>query len=69
MVLGVLQDLLLGEEKVVHASVLLEKLQQELQQIKGAGEDMPQNGQADLALWLSEGWVTRRLPAGAQEEK
>ncbi len=69
MVLGVLQDLLLGEEKVVPASVLLEKLQQELQQIKGAGEDMPQSGQAYLALWLSEGWLTRRLPAGAQEEQ
>lgn len=69
MVLGVLQDLLLGEEKVVPASVLLEKLQQELQQLKGAGEDMPQSGQAYLALWLSEGWLTRRLPAGAQEEQ
>jgi len=69
MVLGVLQDLLLGEEKVVPASVLLEKLQQELQQLKGAGEDMAQSGQAYLALWLSEGWLTRRLPAGAQEEQ
>jgi hypothetical protein len=69
MVLGVLQDLLLGEEKVVPASVLLEKLQQELQQLKGAGEDMPQSSQAYLALWLSEGWLTRRLPVGAQEEQ
>lgn len=69
MVLGVLQGLLLGEEKVVPASVLLEKLQQELQQLKGAGEDMAQSGQAYLALWLSEGWLTRRLPAGAQEEQ
>ncbi len=63
MVLGVLQDLLLGEEKVVPASVLLEKLQQELQQIKGAGEDMPQSGQP--CGCLRDG-LTRRLPAGAQ---
>ncbi|CAN7494334.1 DUF3375 domain-containing protein [Polaromonas sp. LjRoot131] len=69
MVLGVLQDLLLGEEKVVSASVLLEKLQQELLLLKSAGEDMAQTAQAYLALWLSEGWLTRRLPAGAQEEQ
>ncbi len=69
MVLGVLQDLLLGEEKVVPASVLLENLQQELQLLKGVGEDMVQSGQAYLALWLSEGWLTRRLPAGVQEEQ
>jgi Protein of unknown function (DUF3375) len=69
LVLGVLQGLLLGEEKVVPASVLLEKLNQELQQLKGAAEDMPQSGQAYLALWLSEGWLTRRLPVGAQEEQ
>ncbi|MDO8372265.1 MAG: DUF3375 family protein, partial [Polaromonas sp.] len=69
LVLGVLQDLLLGDEKVVPVSVLLEKLQQELQQLKGGGEDMPQTAQAYLALWLSEGWLTRRLPAGAQEEQ
>ena len=69
LVLGVLQSLLLGEEKVVPASVLLEKLQQELQQLKGAGEDMAQSAQAYLASWLSEGWLTRRLPAGAQQEQ
>lgn len=69
LVLGVLQSLLLGEEKVVAASVLLEKLQQELQQLKGAGEDMAQSSQAYLASWLSEGWLTRRLPAGAPEEQ
>jgi hypothetical protein len=69
LVLGVLQSLLLGEEKVVSASVLLEELQQELQQLKGAGEDMAQSSQAYLASWLSEGWLTRRLPAGAPEEQ
>lgn len=69
LVLGVMQDLLLGEEKVVPASVLLEKLQQELQQLKQSGEDMAQSAQAYLALWLSEGWLTRRLPTGSQEEQ
>lgn len=69
LVLGVLQELLLRDEKVVPASALLERLQQELQALKQAGEDMPQSAQAYLALWLNEGWLTRRLPPGAQEEQ
>lgn len=69
LVLGVLQELLLRDEKVMPASALLERLQQELQALKQAGEDMPQTAQAYLALWLTEGWLTRRLPVGAQEEQ
>lgn len=68
LVLGVLQDLLLGDEKVIPASVLLEKLQRELQDLRQSGEEMAQTAQAYVALWLSEGWLTRRLPPGAQEE-
>lgn len=69
LVLGVLQELLLRDEKVMPASALLERLHQELQALKQAGEDMPQTAQAYLALWLTEGWLTRRLPVGAQEEQ
>jgi uncharacterized protein DUF3375 len=69
VILVVLQELLLGEEKVVAASALLERLQQELQVLKQAGEDMAQSAQAYIASWLSEGWLTRRLPIGAQEEQ
>jgi hypothetical protein len=68
-VLGVLQRLLLTEDKVLSASVLREKLQQELTGLKQAGEDMAQTAQAYLAHWLKEGWLTRRLPPGAQEEQ
>jgi Protein of unknown function (DUF3375) len=30
---------------------------------------MTQSAQAYVAAWLSEGWLTRRLPAGVQEEQ
>ena len=69
VVLGVLQVLLLGEYRVLPASAMLEKLQQELQALKRAGEDMPQSPQAYLSLWLNDGWLARRLPPGAQEEQ
>lgn len=69
IVLAVLQELLLGEHKVVPASALHERLAQELQRLKQAGEDMAQSAQAYVAAWLSEGWLTRRLPAGVQEEQ
>jgi hypothetical protein len=69
VVLAVFQELLLGEQRVVPASALHERLTQELQGLKQAGEDMTQSAQAYIAAWLSEGWLTRRLPAGVQEEQ
>jgi hypothetical protein len=68
VVLAVLEDLLLRDEKVVPVSALLERLRQQLQALKLAGEEMPQSAEAYLKLWLDEGWLTRRLPAGAPEE-
>jgi hypothetical protein len=45
IVLAVLQELLLGEHKVVPASALHERLTQELLALKQAGEDMTQSAQ------------------------
>ncbi len=59
IVLAVLQELLLGEHKVVPASALHERLTQELLALKQAGEDMTQSAQVYVAAWLSEGWLTR----------
>jgi hypothetical protein len=69
IVLAVLQELLLGEHKIMPASALHERLTQELQRLKQAGEEIPPSAQVHVAAWLSEGWLTRRLPAGAQEEQ
>lgn len=69
VVLGVLQELFLGDEKVIPASALKEKLQQELQALKQTGVDMSQSPQVYIAAWLNERWLSRRLPPGAQEEQ
>lgn len=49
IVLAVLQELLLGEHKVVPASALHERLTQELLALKQAGEDMTQSAQVYVA--------------------
>ncbi len=67
--IALLQELLFDQEKVLPASVLAERLSALLEGLQSAGEDVPQTAQAYLALWLSEGWVHRRLPTGATEEQ
>lgn len=67
--IALLQELLFEREKVLPASVLAERLGGLLEGLLAAGEDLPQSAQAYLAMWLTEGWVHRRLPAGAAEEQ
>ena len=67
-VVAVLQELLLDTEKVLPASVLYERLGQALAELRAAGEDLPQTPEAYVADWLSHGYLTRRLPPGADEE-
>jgi hypothetical protein len=65
---SLLQHLLLGSDKVLPASILYERLGRSLDELRAAGEDLPQTAQAYVAGWLNQGWLTRRLAAGAQEE-
>ena len=63
-----LHVLLLDGEKVLTGSVLHERLTRELELLRAAGEDLPQSAPAYVADWLRQGWLTRRLPSGANEE-
>lgn len=63
-----LHALLLEGEKVLTGSVLHERLTRELELLRAAGEDLPQSAPAYVADWLRQGWLTRRLPSGANEE-
>jgi hypothetical protein len=54
IVLAVLQELLLGEHRVVPASALHERLTQELLALKQAGEDMTQSAQAYVAAYSGD---------------
>ena len=67
-VLALLECLLLGGEKTLSGSVLLERLTREIDLLRAAGVDLPQSPQQYMADWLGQGWLTRRLPTGANEE-
>lgn len=69
VVVGVLQALLLTADKALPSSVLHERLSRDLELLRADGEDLPQSAQAYLADWLSQGWLSRRFPAGAAEEE
>ena len=66
--ISLLQVLLLDAETALPASVFLERLSEELDDLRARGEDLPQTAQADAADWLAEGYLIRRLPPGAYEE-
>ncbi|MBU8900724.1 DUF3375 domain-containing protein [Corallococcus sp. M34] len=69
VVIALLQELLLEGEKIMASSVLVERLARALVELRAAGEDLPQTAQAYIADWLEQGFLIRRLPAGASEEQ
>ena len=66
--IALLQVLLFEPGQPVPASVFLERLEEEIEDLRDHGEDLPQPAQAYAADWLSEGYLVRRFPAGATEE-
>ncbi|WP_043636409.1 DUF3375 domain-containing protein [Chromobacterium haemolyticum] len=68
-VMGLLQSLLLDQEKTLSSSVFHERLARELEVLRAHGHDLPQTPQVYVATWIREGWLSRRFPAGASEEE
>lgn len=68
IVLAMLQSLLAEEDKVLPSSVLVERLTRAIDALRGQGHVLPQAAQAYIADWLTQGWLSRRLPTGATEE-
>lgn len=69
VVIALLQSLFMDTEKELPSSVLHERLTRDLDALRAVGEELPQTTQAYVAEWLSQGWLTRRFPAGASEEE
>lgn len=66
--IALLQSLLLDRETILPTSILHERLTLAIEQLRAHGYDLPQTPQAYVSDWLREGWLTRRLVAGASEE-
>jgi uncharacterized protein DUF3375 len=67
--IGLLHTHLLEADKSLPASVLYERIGRDIEILRTRGEDLPQTPQSYVAEWLSQGWLTRRFPAGAAEEE
>lgn len=68
-VLGLLQHLLFDTARTLPASVLHERLTNELDILRARGRDLPGTATYYIRHWLSERWLERRLPDDAQEEE
>jgi uncharacterized protein DUF3375 len=66
--IAVLQQTLLTTDKVLPASILYERVGRSLEELRAAGEELPQTAQAYVADWLGQGWLIRSLAAGEHEE-
>lgn len=69
LIAALLNNLLLGADKALSASVMEERLTRDLQALRAAGNDLPHEATGYLNEWLNSGWLSRRLPAGASEEE
>src|SRR5690606_35043030 len=69
--IGLLQGLLLDQERRLPSAVLHERLQRQLDALRAdeLSRELPRTAQAYVAHWLSQGWLERRLPEGAEEEE
>ena len=67
--LGLLQVHLLDKDKRLPHSILLERLRQDLEQLRMHGVDLPQTPEMYLANWLRAGYLVRSFHAGASEEE
>ena len=69
VVVGLLQAHLLESEHRLPASVLHERINRDLEELRARGEDLPQTAQAYVSDWLRQGYLERRFLPGAAEEE
>lgn len=69
IVLSLLQAHLMDGAGRVPQSILYERIERDLEELRGAGVDIPQRAQLYVADWLSAGYLERTFPVGAIEEE
>ncbi len=67
--LGILQAHLGGRDSRLPASVLLERVREDLEGLRLQGVELPQTAEQYLAAWLRAGYLVRSFPPGASEEE
>jgi len=66
-VVALLSSQLLGKDRKLPASVLVERIGRELTLLRSEGWEMPQSASAYLADWLAKGWLERGFAGGEEE--
>lgn len=57
-----------GEERRLLAPVLFERLEEDLEELRGQGQDLPQTAQAYCTSWRNDGILIRRTAEDSREE-
>lgn len=68
-VLAMLQAHLYVKERTLSASILHERIQSDLEELRSNGTTMRGVAKFYIASWLADGYLERRLPSGAAEEE
>lgn len=68
VIVALLQSAFGEADKELPSAELHERVSRDMAELEARGEEMVQTAAAAVAEWLSSGWLTRRLPPGAQEE-
>lgn len=68
-IVALLQSHLFDGEGRLPASILYERLERDLEDLRAEGIDMPSTAQEYSSDWLSSGYIERRFPAGKAEEE
>lgn len=69
IILAILQKHFLDGDNRVPQSILYERVERDLEELKAEGFDLPQPARAYVASWLTSGFVERYFPPGASEEE
>lgn len=69
VVISLLQVHLYENTRSLPASILYERIAQDLEELRARGENLPQTAQAYVSDWLADGYLVRRFPPGAAEEE
>jgi hypothetical protein len=69
VVLALIGKHFLDGERRVPQSMLHERIEADLEQLRSDGADLPQRAQIYVSEWLSAGYLERYFPTGAHEEE